>query len=153
MATPITYNVVYNILRSYFGELIPNNIYNEITIIADTSYLTTDGIWLRNMVIHDPVLAPEKYRRDIFDCDDYVLYLKTRVSLYAANTPNITRPLAVGYILTRLHAFNFGIDNDKRLYILNTQSEQREIISPQSKEECAAFLGLTPNNQIQQLYI
>jgi len=150
---PITANIVYNILRSYFGTLIPDDIFNYITTIADTSYLTADGNWLRNMVIHDPILAPERYRRDLFDCDDYVLYVKTRVGLYAANTPSISRPLAVGYILTNFHAFNFGIDNNNCIYILNTQSDQRELISPQSPEECAAFLGLTTNNPIKHLYI
>jgi len=150
---PITANTVYNILRSDFGTLIPDAIFNYITTIADTSYLTADGNWLRDMVLHDPILAPEKYRRDIFDCDDYVLYVKTRVGLYAANTPAITRPFAVGYILTKLHAFNFGIDNSNRIYILNTQSDQRDIISPQSAEQCASFLGLTANNPITHLYI
>jgi len=150
---PITANIVYNILRSFFGTLIPDNIFNDITIIADTSYLTADGNWLRDIALNDPILAPSKYRRDIFDCDDYVFYLKTRVGLYAANTPTITRPFAIGYILTDLHAFNFGIDNNNRIYILNTQSEQRNILSPQSAEECAAFLGLTTSNSIKHLYI
>jgi len=150
---PITRNIVYNILRGYFRTLIPDNIFNYITTIADASYLTADGNWLRDMVLHDPILAPKRYRSDIFDCDDYVLYVKTKVGLYAANTPTIKRPLAVGYILTNLHAFNFGIDNNNRIYILNTQSEGRDIISPQSAEECAAFLGLATNNPIRQLYI
>ncbi len=149
----ITSNIVYNILRSYFGVLIPNEIFNYVTIIADTSYLTTDGNWLREMVLHDPILAPERYRRDIFDCDDYVLYVKTRVGLYATNTPTITRPLAVGYILTNQHAFNFGIDDNNRVYILNTQSNQRSIIIPQSSDECATFLGLSNSNPIKNIYI
>jgi hypothetical protein len=150
---PITANSVYNILRSYFGTLIPESIFNLITIISDTSYLTANGNWLRDMVLNDPILAPERYRRDVFDCDDYVLYVKTKVGLYAANTPTITRPLAVGYILTNLHAFNFGIDDNNQLYILNTQSEQRDIISPQSAEQCASFLCLATNNSIKHIYI
>jgi hypothetical protein len=154
MQIPITANEVYNILRRNFGTLIPIETFNTITIIADTSYLTTDSAWLREMAIHDPILSPSRYRRDIFDCDDYVLYLKTSVSLYAANSKNITRPFAVGYILTKLHAFNFGIDENKRLYILNTQSTQRDLIAPQTPEECANFLDLgLSNNKIQQLYI
>lgn len=150
---PITSNVVYNILRSYFGSLVPEPAFNYITTISDTSYLTVDGNWVREMVLHDPVLAPERYRRDIFDCDDYVLYVKTKIGLYAANTPSINRPLAVGYILTNQHAFNFGIDDANRVFILNTQSESRAIISPTSAEDCATFLELSNINPIKHLYI
>ncbi len=150
---PIPANSVYSILTMYFGALIPEELFNSITIISDTSYLAIDGNWVRNMVLHDPVLAPERYRRDIFDCDDYVLYVKTRIGLYAANTPSITRPLAVGYILTDKHAFNFGIDDTNGIFILNTQSDERKIIKPRSSTECAAFLELTNNNPIKHVYI
>lgn len=149
----VTSNQVYNVFRSYFRGLIPDSIFNDITIISDTSYQTIDGVWLRDMVLNDAILAPLRYRRDIFDCDDYVLYLKAKIGLYAANTESITRPLAVGYILTKQHAFNFGIDNNGHLFILNTQSENRSILNPASAEECAFFLQISNINPIKNVYI
>jgi hypothetical protein len=153
MAMPITSNTVYNILRYYFGSLISDEYFNYIITIADTSYLPVNGDWLRDMVIHDPILAPDRYRRDIFDCDDYVLYVKTKVSLFAANSPTITRPFAVGYILTDVHAFNFGIDDVNSIFILNTQSAERSVIKPQFAEDCAKILELSANNPIKHIYI
>lgn len=150
---PIHGTVLYNILRSNFRNFIPDNIFNLVTMVSDSSYLPVEANWLREMAIHDPILAPSKYRRDIFDCDDYVLYLKTKVGLYAANTPVLTKPLAVGYILTQLHAFNFGVDENNGLYILNTQSELREFIFPKTPEQCSHFLGLSSNNSITYIYI
>jgi len=150
---PVTSDAFYNILIKYFSPFIKKELFNSILTIADTSYETVDSKWLRDMVLSDPILAPLKYRRDIFDCDDYVLYLKTKISLYAANTKNITRPFAVGYIFTTQHAFNFGLNNTNKLYILNTQSDNRDLIIPKTQEECSNFLKLTKTNLIQHLYI
>jgi hypothetical protein len=149
--TAIPSTTVYDILKHYFGPFIPS--FNEKVIMGDLDYLPVEPQWFRNMAVYDPVLDPKCYRPNIFDCDDYVIYLRVKVSLHAANTPAISNPLAAGYIFTDLHAFNFCIDAANRVFILNTQSSQQEIMHPQSPNVCATFLGLTPSNTIKHIYL
>lgn len=149
----INRQVMYNVLWHYFNVLVVDGTFNIRTIIADSSYLPVNPTWLYNMVVADPILAPARYRKDIFDCDDYVLHVKTTVSLFSANDPEIKRPLAVGSILTTRHAFNFGIANNHKLFILNTQSDNRTPVFPSSAEHCAELLDLSIQNHIQLIYL
>src|SRR5262245_50727730 len=97
---------VLNILSYYFSKLIPAEEFLLRTIIADESYLTVPPPWVRNCILTDPILAPKKYQKEVFDCDDYVQYLKTKMDLYAA-AKQFPAPIAVGYLLTKIHAFSF----------------------------------------------
>jgi hypothetical protein len=112
-----------------------------------------DPGWLRNMVLHEPILSPERYRRDIFDCDDYVMFLKTRVSLFAANKKEFISPIAMGFLLTRIHAFNFAILDNNSVYLLNTQSDQVDSLIPQNPQQAADFLDLKSNNPLKFIYL
>jgi hypothetical protein len=112
-----------------------------------------DAPSIQNIIISDPILLPEKYRRDIFDCDDYVGYLKTKMNLLAANTAGQTRPFAFGFIITSTHAYNFGIATNKKLFVLNTQSDHHDFLYPDSSNQLGLFLKLNAQNQIKLIYI
>lgn len=144
----------FQILKNYFGGFVAPPVFPAITVIADNSYSTMPNPdWLRNMVLHEPILSPARYRRDIFDCDDYVMFLKTRVSLFAANKGEFTSPIAMGFLLTRIHAFNFALLDNNSLYLLNTQSNTVDFLIPQDAQQAANFLGLSANNPLKFIYL
>lgn len=150
----ISNTLVYEKLYLTLWKLIPANLSETITLVADNNYLTLkDAAWLQNFVITDPHLAPAKYRYDIFDCDDYVMYLKTKSSLFAANTSGFNYPLAVGFLLTVKHAFNFGITDDGSLFVLNTQSSTRDFLLFDDAQVMSSFLALSTTNPIKFIYI
>lgn len=150
----LSINTIYRDLNLSFGKLLDPNHFEFITIVSDNSYQTvTSAEWLQSMVKTDAQLAPSKYRRDIFDCDDYVMYLKTRVSLFAANTPGNNFPYAIGFILTTLHAFNFGITDQREVFMLNTQSDNRDFLIFDNLQNARDFLSLSNQNSIKFIYI
>jgi hypothetical protein len=147
----ISSNQVQNILSYYFSALIPPNEFAIRTIIADGSYITVPPGWVRNCIVADPILAPENYVNDVFDCDDYVQYLKTKVSLYAASK-KFPAPIAVGYLFTKIHAFSFCIDPSSQLYLINTQSTTRPVNG--DRDLFPQFLAFHPNdNPLTAIYI
>lgn len=120
-------------------------------IIADNNYLPVDYAWIHNAIISDPVISPQRYKNDIFDCDDYVLYLKTKISLFAQSNA-LQSPLALGFLLTQRHAFNFIINENKELVILNTQSAGKESCSDISQFQ--SFLKYSESrNSVELVYI
>lgn len=150
----LSQNTIYQDLLTSLGKLVDPNHFGFITIVADSSYQTvSSATWLQAMVKTDAQLAPKKYRRDIFDCDDYVMYLKTKVSLFAANTPGNNYPFSIGFLLTTLHAFNFGITDTREVFLLNTQSDDRDFLIFDNLKKASDFLFLSNQNAIKFIYI
>jgi hypothetical protein len=140
---------VLNILHSGFSQLIGED-FPKLTIIADDNYSTVGRDWVIDAITTDPILSPSHYVNNVFDCDDYVLYLKTKISLYAQSN-KLKSPLALGFIMTNRHAFNFCIDDNRDTHIINTQSDDKASTSDPGSFK--AFLNLTGSNSIQLIYI
>lgn len=149
-AAPIDIDGVMNILAGSIRPLMPANEFRPRTIIADNRYLQVPPDFVRNAIVTDPILSAQNYHADIFDCDDYVQYLKTKMSLYAT-TNRLQSPLAVGYMLTTVHAFSYCIGPGSRLYLINTQSDTVLVTGDQATFR--QFLSLRPDNQITCIYI
>jgi hypothetical protein len=150
-------NEVENCLHSNFYNLMKDD-FPKRTIVADERYEPVNIFWIVNFINNQSILAPKNYKEDIFDCDDYTMYLKTQVSLIDQNT--LSAPRCVGIILTQRHAFNFCIDviiiddqQNKRLdlHIIDTTSKDRETTNIQN--EFGKFLEHSSNNIIQLIYI
>lgn len=141
---------VLNILNYGFNKLIGDENFVKLTIVSDNIYSTTERDWIISAITTDPILSPSRYVNNVFDCDDYVLYLKTKMSLYA-QTNKLKVPLAIGFIITNRHAFNFCIDANQDTNIINTQSDDKAFTN--QVDNYAAFLKLTDSNSIQLIYI
>lgn len=141
---------IQNILYHYFVDLIGAEEFTKRMIIADKQYRPVEVDFVMESVRTDPILSAERYRRNVFDCDDYVLYLKTKLNLYA-HARNYHSPFALGFLLTKEHAFNFCINANKSLYLINTQSKDQAITN--DNEQFGDFLGLREGNAIQFVYI
>jgi hypothetical protein len=139
-----------NILHHYFADLIDAEEFTRRMIISDEYYRTVEVDFVLDSVRTDPILVAEKYRRNVFDCDDYVLYLKTKLNLYA-HARNFHSPFALGILLTKEHAFNFCISPDQSLYLINTQSNDHAVTN--DIEQFGDFLNLREGNTIQLVYI
>jgi len=144
---------VFNILHDYFGPFTPADAFSLVTTVADENYVSIPAKWMRDIILNDPILAPERYRQDIFDCDDYAMFVKTKLSLFAANSEKFIVPIAAGFLLTRAHAFNFGITNEKSLFLINPQSSKVDMVINPSRHDCANFLNITESNRIKFIYI
>ena len=160
LADATTFNVgqAASILSNSFYGLIPNSEFAMRTILADDIYLYTPVDFVLDSINTDPILSTkEHYVPEIFDCDDYVQMLKTKMSLYAASN-HVPAPLAVGYLLTSLHAFSFCISQGSILTLINTQSDTHATTSDRSAFRGFLSLGvIIPNtnqpNIIQTVYL
>ncbi|HYE17380.1 MAG TPA: hypothetical protein VEA69_02990 [Tepidisphaeraceae bacterium] len=139
------------LLFNVFGQLVPSpGEFAARCQIADTTYLGVSAEFVRQAILTDPVLAPVNYVNDLFDCDDYVQYLRTRMALLGANR-RLAAPLAVGFILTAEHAFNFCVGPTGQLTLINTQSDDRAVVSDPSA--FAAFMWVSNANRVQSIYV
>jgi hypothetical protein len=144
-STPLTYQNVRQALVSAFSRLVPI----ERIVISDTRYLTIPVAPVLQLIHSDPFLSPGAYRSEVFDCDDYVMYVKTKLALYAQQH-DLAAPLALGFALTVEHAFTVGIA-DEGVFLIDTQSDTTPVATDPSV--FAAFMRLTSGNIIQFLYI
>ena len=149
-ARQISNRDAFTILSNSLGRLVSPDDFLNRTILADNNYLETPPDFVLNAILTDPVLSPQSYHADIFDCDDYVQYLKTKMSLYAAANL-LPAPLAVGYLLTTEHAFSFCIGPGSQLFLINTQSTGHDITSDLAT--FSSFLNLKPGNTINIIYL
>ena len=149
-ASPLSKMTVMTILSNTVGPLMPASEFAIRTVVADDTYLETPPDFVLNAIVTDPVLSPSNYHADIFDCDDYVQYLKTKLSLYAAAN-HLSAPLAVGYLCTTYHAFTLCIGPNGQLVLINTQSTDHAITSDPAA--FAQFLSLRPDNEIICIYL
>lgn len=126
-------------------------MFAERTIISDDLYLRVDTTWILGMIAHDPLIAnANSYVPDVFDCDDYVHWLRSQASLFALQN-KLSAPLAVGTLMTTDHAFNVIIRLDGEVEIVNTQSAGHA--TEPDPEKFAGFLRLSPSNQLRSIYI
>ena len=138
------------ILGNVLGPLMPKSEFPVRTTLADTEYLETDPQFVISTIVTDPILSAQSYHADIFDCDDYALYLKTKCSLYAASN-RLPAPLAVGYLFTTKHAFNFCLAAGSALFLINTQSEAHAVTGDPAT--FGRFLSIGPGNGIAAIYL
>ena len=141
---------VFNIISNVLGPLMPPAEFQIRTTLADNEYLETTPEFVVSSIVADPVLSVQSYHAEIFDCDDYVLYLKTKLSLYAASNL-LSAPLAVGYLFTDNHAFTFCISSGSVLFLINTQSADHAVTGDPAT--FVEFLSLGPGNRITTIYI
>jgi hypothetical protein len=146
---------VNTILINSLGQFVPPDANDESTfkyraLIVDKAYITVSPVWVKNAILADPVLSPERYKNDVFDCDDYVQYLRVRMALYAANH-DLSFPLALGYLFTKKHAFSFCLDHDRSLWLINTQSDAKAMTN--DLELFVQFLEYSRSNPITHIYI
>jgi hypothetical protein len=139
-----------NILNNDLGPLMTATEFPLRTTLADNEYLETSPEFVIATIITDPILSAQSYHADIFDCDDYVLYLKTKLSLYAACN-QLRAPLAVGYLFTTIHAFTFCIGAGSQLFLINTQSSDHAVTG--DPLTFGQFISLGPGNKITTIYI
>lgn len=148
---PVLANVqAGTLLQNALGGLVSDDFFARGLIISDSAYRTVDAGFVVNAVVTDPVLSPARYRADVFDCDDYVFFLKVKLALLAA-AHKLDEPLAVGCLLTRRHAFSFCLDPSQRVVIINTQSDDHAITS--NPETFGDFLELSPQNPVRLVYL
>ena len=150
-AAVITEPTVRNIFSNVFSEIIPPEEFLIRTIVADNRYLETSAEFVLDSISTDPIISnSSNYLQEIFDCDDYVQFLKTKMGIYAA-TNHLPAPLAVGYILTEEHAFSFCIGPGSVVSLINTQSDSHAVTS--DKDSFATFLQLHRRNIVQTIYL
>jgi hypothetical protein len=149
-AAPLSKMRVLTILSNTVGPLIPAAEFPIRTVVADDTYLETPPEFVVDAIRTDPVLSPASYQANIFDCDDYVQYLKTKLSLYAA-TNHLPAPLAVGYLCTNDHAFTVCIGPNTQLFLINTQSDDHLFTGDPATFR--QFLSLRPGNGIIFVYM
>lgn len=151
-ATPplIDQSTMANVLRYYFQALVIPAEFPIRVDIVDDQYLPVSPGPIVTAILNDPILAPSSYINDVFDCDDYVMYLRTKLALYAQQN-HAPAPFALGIILTRVHAFNFCIDAQKQPFLIDTQSSTKPVTG--DPQQFGSFLGLSAANSVRLIYI
>ena len=144
--TILSFTSVQQLLHSVFDAMTPT----PPIVVVDEQYSTVEPDTVLASITADPILASSSFRQNVFDCDDYVLYLRTKVALFASRT-GLPAPLAVGYLITAEHAFNFCIDPAQRITLIDTQSNT--VPSTNDPAEFTSFLNLTPGNTLALVYI
>lgn len=138
-------NIQQIILRD-FGW-VPN-LKNKVHIV-DNGYISVSKTFILNTIKHDEWLKREiSYKPDVFDCDDYVMHLKCKLSKLFVND-NQKLPAALGFIITNRHAFNFSIDYNNKVIIYDTVQTKLEL-NPQKFRQ---FLDYKPGNTVKIIYI
>ncbi len=133
-------------------------------VVADDGYYPANLAWL--MAAITGRFESSLRQNQVFDCDDHVQLLRAISSLSAATcSPNpLLCPLAVGYLITEFHAFNWLINDLGNVVLIdthNTQHRSVEIVgaidpnqNPESYDTCLTFLNLRePTNAILSVYI
>jgi hypothetical protein len=146
----VTRLAIENRIASGFGNILGGSGHFPV-VIVDNRYQPVQADWIKAAIETDAVLVRKPYTNDVFDCDDYAFYLKTKFAL-VAQQKNVPAPFALGVLVTRLHAFNFCFEPDATLHLINTQADG----APSTSNEAAfpSFLELTlPGNRVELIYI
>jgi len=143
-------DLVLRLLSGAFAGLLLDSELEDRIIVSDRRYRSVSPEWLKALALADPVLDEAKYDNDVFDCDDFVQYLRTQAALYA-HEQKLDAPLAAGFLLTQKHAVSLCIDADQNVHLFDTQSEERTIASEPAR--FTDVLKLTPSNPIRMIYI
>lgn len=141
-------NILRNNLKGLAG--LSTEAYSARVHVVDEEYSLMDPLWLLDVIKTDPFLSPDKYKVNVFDCDDYVMHLRLHAIKHALLNEDRETP-AVGFIFTKRHAFNFCVDDARKLHIINTQSTDHGIASDAG--EYRTLLNISRKNPIKLVYI
>lgn len=142
----LTKGEVLLLMRQELGW-VPN--LNKKLFIVDNSYEAISKSFILQQIKTDEWLQPElSYKQEVFDCDDFVMHLKTKLAKLAFHKQGL-RPLALGFIITTSHAFNFSIGSNRQLVLYDTVNGQHEERPAFFRE----FLDFNPGNTVKLLYI
>lgn len=113
MAVKISSDEVFNILNKILPQ--SDHIY-----LSDNEYYLCSAKDIENFLAQDGT-NKFKYDAEIFDCDDFSYRLMGQMSI-----PNWSA-CAFGIVWTDLHALNLFIDEQKKLWYVEPQSDKIEI--------------------------
>lgn len=149
---------VYSILGGSLYQLIPDDKWSERYIASDRQWLPVSERLIIEIANLEPKLNERMYIKEIFDCDDFALTFKSRSASYAASH-KLTNPLAVGFIFTKEHVWNFFIDESWDMVLLDLSATIRQIAKcPYDKNQKEFFqeklqLSEDSSNEITLIYI
>lgn len=117
--------------------------------IMDNGYKPLSKAFVLNTIKDDEWLKTDKsYKPEVFDCDDFVMYLKCKVSkIFVQDQQQL--PGAIGFIITSGHAFSLSIDSKRKITIYDTVRTKLET----DPEKFASFLEINPGNIVKLIYI
>ncbi len=84
------------------------------------TYRLVDPDWVDEQLRADPRVQPALYQSGLYDCEDYAFAARSCIayqSLVAAPAP--VAPPAFGVLVTRVHALNIGIDEQRKPWLLD----------------------------------
>jgi hypothetical protein len=150
----IDQHTVRNVLGDGLMKFVRLGEWNQRFIMTDRFWLTTSAKFVHEAIVTDPLLKHGRYEDEVFDCDDFALSLKTKMAFYAHNNRQ-KWPFAIGFILTQKHAYNFCIEENHELVLLNTEFSN---LSPErERAKFSQYLDIgdpnTSANYIQLIYI
>lgn len=141
---------VWQILDAALDSVMSPTRRQQKLIVTDEAYTTISVSMVKQSIVTDPVLGPASYLPNAFDCDDYCIYLKSKLAL-AARSSNKPAAFAAGCIITQQHAFNFCIDPQGAVALVNTQSTSRAHTT--DKSTYADFLSTGSGNLVELVLI
>jgi len=107
---------VTGLIENRLSHLIPNP--DHQIIVSDKEYRTVSLKWVSNRISSDEILTGA-YTENVFDCEDMAFYLRTKASLFSLHS-KMDAPMAMGILMTHIHAFNFCVDDTKGLTLIDT---------------------------------
>ena len=124
------------------------NLKNKVYVV-DNGYIPLSRTFVLNTIKYDEWLKRDiSYIPDVFDCDDYAMYLKCKISKMFVNEQQ-KLPGALGFIITTKHAFNFSVDNRGSVVIYDTLKTKFET----NPKMFPIFLEIKPGNNLKLIYI
>jgi len=149
---------VRRIISNILYLLVPSGKWSERYLPSDKHWLTVPEKVIVEIANSEPKLDQRLYIQEIFDCDDFALAFKSRSAGYAVSH-KLTNPLAVGFIFTEEHVWNFFIDESWDMVLLDLSAEIRQLHKcPPGKNKTQFFqeklrLSENPSNEITLIYI
>ncbi|VEN75330.1 hypothetical protein EPICR_80021 [Candidatus Desulfarcum epimagneticum] len=113
---------VAGIIEHKLGDLIPDPALQ--TIVSDKEYRSVSLKWVTGRISTDEILTGA-YTENVFDCEDMAFYLRTKASLFSLHSGR-DAPMAMGILLTHIHAFNFCVDDSRSLTLIDTANFARK---------------------------
>jgi hypothetical protein len=153
--TPIERPQILATIRSAFGAWIGGDerFSSRVHVVDTNGYRGITKNWVLDYIKGDAIISsgPKQGNPEIFDCDDFVMYLKTQLALYAFSN-QLRHPLAVGIIVMPEHALSFCIEAASIVHLIDVHSPKQSAAS--TPEQIALMLG-TPDasNRAEFLYI
>ncbi|MBF0556980.1 MAG: hypothetical protein HQK96_20890 [Nitrospirae bacterium] len=127
----LTMDDVWTILARDFGNYVSDGGVTPITFPFDNGYTPISGDVVFHTLVNDPDLQPginanlrtRGKNPDIYDCDDYAITAKAKISSKgfadSNNVISLDSPYCVGVIVTINHIVNFSIDAAGNVWIID----------------------------------